>query len=50
VGVDLADVPGMQFILSFPHTRGGGPITAGSLTISVEFSPHAWGWTDNFVV
>ena len=36
---------------SFPHTRGGGPITGGMPMRRIgAFSPHAWGWTGSSTV
>src|SRR5271165_6387908 len=30
-----------------PHTRGDGPANATSGATGAEFSPHAWGWSDD---
>ncbi len=29
----------------FPHTRGDGPGVRVLVIDTVEFSPHAWGWS-----
>ena len=45
VGVD-PDRSGVKYdMVSFPHTRGGGPIHTICVRKWVLFSPHAWGWT-----
>ena len=31
--------------LSFPHTRGDGPLTSSHFAMMRSFSPHPWGWT-----
>ena len=34
---------------SFPHTRGDGPTRRSIPNRSMQFSPHAWGWTVFYV-
>ena len=36
---------GIRHIVSFPHTRGGGPALFSASANACAFSPHAWGWT-----
>ena len=31
----------------FPHMRGDGPFAVHAYSMRQEFSPHAWGWSDN---
>ena len=45
MGVDLEFRSIVTGFLSFPHTRGGGPVAARMAATKIEFSPHAWGWT-----
>ncbi len=45
VGVDRFADKGQYNSTSFPHTRGGGPCAIAWKLETVEFSPHAWGWT-----
>ena len=45
VGVDRPVSTGANSRASFPHTRGGGPVSSPLYGMSAEFSPHAWGWT-----
>ncbi len=35
--------------LSFPHTRGDGPIHTTVALFERQFSPHTWGWTFDIV-
>ena len=50
VGVDLGIRRLRVYLPSFPHTRGGGPRHTENTTAALEFSPHAWGWTDLLTV
>ena len=45
VGVDRLRMSIATAIISFPHTRGGGPAIGVANPIEEKFSPHAWGWT-----
>ena len=45
VGVDRWLCPYAARSPSFPHTRGGGPLSSWCSNVSNAFSPHAWGWT-----
>ena len=45
VGVDLVLSALGREEGRFPHTRGGGPVSAGLAGLNSGFSPHAWGWT-----
>ena len=48
VGVDHPLVILPQSHHSFPHTRGGGPPAVSAPKPTAAFSPHAWGWTEDF--
>ncbi len=36
--------------VSFPHTRGDGPVRARVHNYQTGFSPHAWGWPGKSVI
>ena len=46
VGVDRVTPTWLLVLMCFPHTRGGGPCKACQDPSMLQFSPHAWGWTD----
>ena len=45
VGVDLNCRSLLSWLLSIPHTRGGGPLNQFGIDVRKKYSPHAWGWT-----
>ena len=45
VGMDRYSQIGRNSRAGIPHTRGDGPGYARSGCNSLEYSPHAWGWT-----
>ncbi len=45
VGMDRSSRIPNLLLLSFPHTRGDGPMQSQISQQKIEFSPHAWGWT-----
>ncbi len=48
VGMDRLFMNSGELNLCFPHTRGDGPISWRSRCQICPFSPHAWGWTDDW--
>ena len=46
VGMDLTErISGYHAEISFPHTRGDGPLPIVLDDSLTGFSPHTWGWT-----
>ena len=46
VGVDRSSTPTTARRSCIPHMRGGGPWVDAGTTYYLEYSPHAWGWTE----
>ena len=45
VGMVRAGQTGQQIVWGSPHPRGDGPFKGRTLSIQLEFSPPAWGWS-----
>ena len=45
VGMDRGHSDRNSGMVSFPHTRGDGPLIERGALKRTEFSPHPWGWT-----
>ena len=39
----------LKWATRFPHTRGDGPVSVIVSHRRIQFSPHAWGWSDGTI-